>query len=96
MHGFLSAIGRMMDRLDAMRVFVTALDEGSLAGAGRSPAAISRAIAFLENHVGVQLLQRTTRTMRLTDVGERYALSFQRVRLSLRKPTCRLLGSVPR
>ena len=41
-----------MDRLDAMKVFVTALDEGSLAGAGRklrrSPAAVSRAIAFLE------------------------------------------------
>ena len=39
-----------MDRIDAMRVFVTALDAGSLAGAGRrlgrSPAAVTRAIAF--------------------------------------------------
>ncbi len=37
-----------MDRIDAMRVFVTALDAGSLAGAGRrlgrSPAAVTRAI----------------------------------------------------
>ena len=45
-----------MDRIDAMKVFVAALDEGSLAGAGRklgrSPAAVSRAIAFLEAHVG--------------------------------------------
>ena len=41
-----------MDRIDAMKVFVAALAEGSLAGAGRklgkSPAAVSRAIAFLE------------------------------------------------
>ncbi|MGH1560535.1 helix-turn-helix domain-containing protein [Caulobacter segnis] len=41
-----------MDRIEAMRVFVAALDEGSLAGAARrpsrSPAAVSRAIAFLE------------------------------------------------
>src|SRR5260221_414399 len=45
-----------MDRIDAMKVFMAALDEGSLAGAarrlGKSPAAVSRAIAFLENHVG--------------------------------------------
>jgi DNA-binding transcriptional LysR family regulator len=72
-----------MDRLDAMRVFVTALDEGSLAAAGRrlgrSPAAVTRAVAFLENHVGVPLLQRTTRTMRLTEAGERYAAACRRV-----------------
>jgi len=60
----------IVDRLEAMRVFVAALDEGSLAGAGRrlghSPAAVSRAIASLEAHVGVQLLHRTTRSIRLT------------------------------
>src|SRR4051812_26131247 len=43
--------GGTMDRIDAMKVFVVALDIGSLAGAGRklgrSPAAVSRAIAFL-------------------------------------------------
>ena len=57
-----------MDRIDAMRVFVTALDEGSLAGAGRrlrkSPAAVTRAIAFLESYVGTPLLHRTTRTIK--------------------------------
>lgn len=72
-----------MDRLDAMRVFVTALDEGSLAGAGRrlgrSPAAVSRAIAFLENHVGVQLLHRTIRSIKLSEAGERYASACRRV-----------------
>jgi DNA-binding transcriptional LysR family regulator len=73
----------MMDRIDAMRVFVSALDTGSLAGAGRrlgrSPAAVSRAIAFLEEHVGVQLLHRTTRSIRLSEAGERYAAACRRV-----------------
>jgi DNA-binding transcriptional LysR family regulator len=72
-----------MDRLDAMKVFVVALDEGSLAGAGRalkrSPAAISRAIAFLEDHVGAPLLHRTTRTMRLSPAGESYAAACRRI-----------------
>ena len=72
-----------MDRIDAMRIFVATLDEGSLAGAGRllrrSPAAISRAIAFLEAHVGVELLHRTTRRIRLSEAGERYAAACRRI-----------------
>lgn len=72
-----------MDRLDAMKVFVLAVDEGSLAGAGRklgrSPAAVSRAIAFLEERVGAVLLHRTTRAIRLSEEGERYAAICRRV-----------------
>jgi DNA-binding transcriptional LysR family regulator len=72
-----------IDRIDAMKVFVTALDEGSLAGAGRklgrSPAAMSRAVAFLEGHVGVPLLHRTTRSIKLSEAGERYAAACRRV-----------------
>src|SRR5579859_6860273 len=72
-----------MDRIEAMTVFIAALDEGSLAGAGRrlgkSPAAVSRAIAFLENHVGAELLHRTTRSLRLSEAGERYAAACRRV-----------------
>ena len=77
-----------MDRIDAMAIFVAALDEGSLAGAGRklgrSPAAVSRAVAFLEGHVGVQLLHRTTRSSRLSEVGERYAVACRRVLADLK------------
>jgi DNA-binding transcriptional LysR family regulator len=73
----------MMDRIDAMKVFVAALDEGSLAAAGRklgrSPAAVSRAIAFLEAHVGAELLHRTTRSIKLSEVGERYAAACRHV-----------------
>src|SRR3954468_19706045 len=72
-----------MDRLEAMKVFIAALDEGSLAKAGRllgrSPAAVSRAIAFLENHVGAELLHRTTRTLKLSEIGEPYAEACRRV-----------------
>ena len=70
-----SAGERLMDRIDAMKVFVAALDEGSLAGVGRklgrSPAAVSRAIAFLEAHVGAELLHRTTRSIKLSFVAFR-------------------------
>ena len=66
-----------------MKVFVVALDEGSLAGAGRklgrSPAAVSRAIAFLEARVGSELLHRTTRSIKLSEAGERYAAACRRV-----------------
>jgi DNA-binding transcriptional LysR family regulator len=72
-----------MDRLDAMKVFVVTLDEGSLAAAGRklgrSPAAVSRAIAFLEERVGTELLHRTTRSIKLSEAGERYAAICRRV-----------------
>jgi DNA-binding transcriptional LysR family regulator len=73
----------IMDRLEAMRVFVAALDAGSLAAAGRrlghSAAAVSRAIALLEARVGAPLLHRTTRSLRLSEAGERYAATCRRV-----------------
>jgi DNA-binding transcriptional LysR family regulator len=72
-----------MDRIDAMRIFLAAVDEGSLAGAARrlrrSPTAISRAIAALEAHVGAELLHRTTRSIRLSEIGQHYAASCRRV-----------------
>lgn len=92
----------MMDRIEAMRVFVAALDEGSLAGAGRrlgrSPAAVSRAIAFLESHVGAELLHRTTRSLRLSEAGERYAAACRRVLVDLEEADLIALGerSAPR
>ena len=72
-----------MDRIEAISVFLAALDEGSLAGAARrlkrSPASISRAIAFLEAHVGAELLHRTTRSMVLSEAGERYSIACRRI-----------------
>ena len=91
-----------MDRIDAMKVFVAALDEGSLAGAsrktGRSAAAVSRAIAFLEAHVGVALLHRTTRSLKLSEAGERYAIACRKVLQDLAEADRHAAGerSVPR
>lgn len=72
-----------MDRLDAMAAFVAAADEGSLAAAARrlgySPAAVTRAIASLEDRLGAQLLHRTTRALRLTSLGETYLATCRQV-----------------
>jgi DNA-binding transcriptional LysR family regulator len=91
-----------MDRIDAMKVFIATLDEGSLASAGRllkrSPAAVSRAIAFLEAHVGVELLHRTTRSIRLSEAGERYAAACRRILTELEEAEIVAVGekSAPR
>jgi DNA-binding transcriptional LysR family regulator len=91
-----------MDRLDAMKVFVVTLDEGSLAAAGRklgrSPAAVSRAIAFLEERVGTELLHRTTRSIKLSEAGERYAAICRRVLAELEDADVAAAGerAVPR
>src|ERR1700692_2044490 len=91
-----------MDRIDAMRVFVSVVDEGSPAGAGRrlgrSPAAVSRAIAFLEAHVGAELLHRTTRSLKLSEAGERYAAACRRVLVDLEEADILAAGerSAPR
>lgn len=91
-----------MDRIDAMKVFIAALDEGSLAGAsrrtGRSAAAVSRAVAFLEAHVGVPLLHRTTRSIKLSEAGERYAAACRKVLADLDEADRQAAGerSVPR
>jgi DNA-binding transcriptional LysR family regulator len=85
-----------MDRIDAMKVFVAALDEGSLAAAGRklgrSPAAVSRAVTFLEDRVGVQLLHRTTRLIKLSEAGERYAVACRRVLTDLTEADTQAAG----
>lgn len=66
-----------MDRLDAMRAFLTVADRGSFAEAARqlrwSPAGITRAVAQIEEELGLRLFNRTTRSVRLTERGALYA-----------------------
>lgn len=70
-----------MDRLQSMRTFVRVVDAGSFAAAARelnqSPAAVTRLVADLEDHLGARLINRTTRRLALTDTGELY---LERVR----------------
>jgi DNA-binding transcriptional LysR family regulator len=66
-----------MDRLDEMAVLVAVLDTGSLAAAGRrlhrSPPAITRTIAALEQRIGARLVERTTRRLAPTEAGRALA-----------------------
>jgi DNA-binding transcriptional LysR family regulator len=65
-----------MDQLHLMNVFVAVAEEEGFAAAARrldlSPAAVTRAVAGLEEQLGVKLLLRTTRNVRLTEAGARY------------------------
>lgn len=72
-----------MDRLDAMQAFVAVADLQGFAPAARklglSPSGMTRLIAALEDHLGARLLQRTTRSVTLTDVGTRYLERARRI-----------------
>ena len=72
-----------MDQLRAMRVYATVVDAGSFTKAADkldlAPAVVTRLIAELEEHLGVRLLNRTTRSLALTQAGERYLERVQRI-----------------
>lgn len=72
-----------MDRLHLISVFVAVVDTNGFAGAARklniSPPAVTRAVNELENQLGVRLLTRTTRIVRVTDAGARYAEDCRRI-----------------
>jgi DNA-binding transcriptional LysR family regulator len=65
-----------MDRLENLEVFVMAAESGSFTQAarrlGKTPAAVTRAVAALEGHTGLRLFNRTTRAVALTEAGGRY------------------------
>jgi DNA-binding transcriptional LysR family regulator len=98
----IAGCGGIVDRIDAMKVFVAAVDEGSLAGAGRklgrSPAAVSRSIAFLEARIGTELLHRTTRSIKLSEAGEHYVVACRRILTDLEEADILAAGerSAPR
>ncbi len=66
-----------MDRLDELAIFVSILDSGSFAAAARklhkSPPAVTRALAGLEERLGVRLVERTTRRLAPTEAGRALA-----------------------
>jgi DNA-binding transcriptional LysR family regulator len=72
-----------MDRIDAMAAFVAVADLEGFAPAARklglSPSNVTRIIAALEDRLGARLLQRTTRSVTLTDVGARYLERARRI-----------------
>src|ERR1700757_2575715 len=99
-----------MDRIEAMQTFVTVADLRGFAPAARrlglSPPAVTRLIAALEDRVGGRLLQRTTRSVSLTDVGARYLERIRRILVDVEeaedsaksertRPSGRLVVSAP-
>ena len=72
-----------MDRFHLMNVYIAVAEEQGFASAARrlgmSPPAVTRAIAALEQRLGVKLLNRTTRYVRTTEAGQRYLEDARRV-----------------
>ena len=72
-----------MDRFQELQIFVAVAEEQSFAAAARrlqqSPPPVTRAINSLEKRLGVTLLSRSTRHVRLTDAGEQYLQNARRV-----------------
>jgi len=72
-----------MDRLHAMHTFVRVVEAGSFSAVARelatSQSAVSKQVAALERHLGARLLARTTRSLSLTDEGERYFEATRRL-----------------
>jgi len=76
-----------MDQLQSLRMLVAIADTGTLAGGARrqgvSPPAVTRALAALEKRLGAKLVHRTTRSLRLTEVGEQFIGETRRVLAAL-------------
>jgi len=72
-----------MDHLRAMRLFTRVAELGSLTAAstdlGYARGAASASLSDLETYLGVQLIERTTRSLRLTDDGLRYLERARRI-----------------
>ena len=99
-----------MDHFSAMKAFVAVADARGFAPAaqrlGMSPSVVTRLVARLEGRLGIRLLQRTTRSVSLTDAGTRYLERARRILAELEeaeesalaertRPTGRLIVSAP-
>lgn len=72
-----------MDRLSAMQTFVRVVESGSFSAVARetrsTQSGVSKQVAALERELGAQLLSRTTRSLALTEAGERYFAQARRL-----------------
>ena len=70
-----------METLAALDCFVRSAEAGSFAEAARrlgiTPAAVGKSVAKLEASLGVRLFQRSTRSLTLTEAGERFLLEVR-------------------
>lgn len=70
-----------------MKVFAKVVDEGAFAKAARAldmaPPVVTRMVAELEAHLGARLLNRSTRSLALTEVGEQYLDKVRQILLEV-------------
>jgi DNA-binding transcriptional LysR family regulator len=86
-----------MDRFQALQVFVNVAENGGFAAAGRklsmSPPSVTRIVSSLEEHLGTALFVRTTRSVGLTEAGERFLEDSRRVLTELAEAEEAAVGS---
>lgn len=89
-----------MDRFSAMQIFVKVAEVESFAEAGRilnmNPTGVTRAVAFLEETVSARLFTRTTRVVKLTEVGSRYLDDCRRILAEVAEADAAATGSYTR
>ncbi|MBU2286695.1 MAG: LysR family transcriptional regulator, partial [Gammaproteobacteria bacterium] len=77
----------MYDNIRELAFFLRVSEEASFSAAARSldldPSTISKVVQRLENRLGVRLFHRTSRALRLTQEGERFLASAQKVMQAL-------------
>ncbi len=86
-----------MDRFQEMQVFLAVAEEQSFAAAARrlnmSPPSVTRAVAALEERIGTLLLARTTRSVHITEAGQRYVEDCRRILAELEEAEESAAGS---
>lgn len=87
-----------MDRFQEMEVFLAVVEEQGFAAAARrlnmSPPSVTRAVAALEERIGTQLLTRTTRSIHISEAGQRYAEDCRRILAELQEAEESAMGSL--
>ncbi|MDX1738030.1 MAG: LysR family transcriptional regulator, partial [Alphaproteobacteria bacterium] len=85
-----------MDRFHSLTVFIKVAETGNFARAARelniSPPAVTRAIAALEDHMGTRLFVRTTRSVSLSESGQRFFEDSKRILHDLEEAELAAIG----
>lgn len=85
-----------MDRFNELKVFISVAETGGFAKAAAhlrsSPPAVTRTVAALEQRVGVQLFNRTTRMVSMTEAGRRFLEHAHRILADLDVAESELAG----
>ncbi|MFN0315188.1 MAG: LysR family transcriptional regulator [Burkholderiales bacterium] len=89
-----------MDRLTSMETFVKVVESGSFVAAARklgmSPAMVTRHVVELETRLHMRLLERTTRSLRLTDAGTGYLERCQQILRDIEETEAAVAGEMQR